>query len=149
MSLRDGTRLTMIRNSTSPYMRRDVNYSMPQPPLVVMSYSQTLSKAVSPFRMSIVGTIHDLQEAEPSNSGELRRNFKLADEQGNWIHCVAHGRHAADSSPENFLRIVIYFGIGRHSIGNTPQAIWIYKNAFMVSLKRRIGSPLCEQVEWQ
>ena len=149
MSLCDGTRLIMIRETTSPYMRKDVNYSVPQPPLVVVSYSQTLSKAVSPFRMAIAGIIHDLQEAEPSNSGELRRNFKLADEQGNWIHCVAHGRHAEDSSLENFLRIVIYFGIGRHSIGNTPQAIWIYKNAFMVSLKRHIGSPLCEQVEWQ
>ena len=149
MSLREGTRSIMIRNSTSPYMRRDVNYSMPQPPLVVMSYSQTLSKAVSPFRVSIVGTIHDLQEAEPSNSGELRRNFKLADEQGNWIHCVAHARHAENSSLENFLRIVIYFGSGRPSTGHSPQAIWIFKDAFMVSLERRIGSHLCEQVEWQ
>ena len=149
MSLREGTRLIKIRNSTSPYMRRDVTYSMPQPPLVVMSYSQTLSKAVSPFRVSIAGTIHDLQEAEPSNSGELRRNFKLADEQGNWIHCVAHARHAENSSLENFLRIVIYFGSGRPSTGHSPQAIWIFKDAFMVPLERRIGSPLSEQVEWQ
>ena len=139
----------MIRNSTSPYMRRDVNYSMPQPPLVVMSYSQTLSKAVSPFRVTIAWTIHDLQEAEPANSGKLRRNFKLADEQGNWVHCVAHGRHAEDSSLENFLRIVIYFGSGRPSTGHSPQAIWIFKDAFIVPLDRRIGSPLSEQVEWQ
>ena len=140
----------MIRNSTSPYMQHDVNDSMPQPPLVLMSYSQTPRKAVSPFGVSIARTIHNLQEAEPScMCGELRRKFKLANGQGNWIHYVAHGRHAKDSSLENFLRIVIYFGIGRHSIGNTPQAIWIYKNAFMVPLKRRIGSPLCEQVEWQ
>ena len=150
MSLREGTRLIMIRNSTSLYMRRDVTYSMPQPPLVVMSYSQTLRKAVSPFRVSIGVTIHNLQEAELTcMSGELRRNFKLADEQGNLIHCVAHGRHAEDSSLENFLRIVVYFGIGRRSIGNTPQAILIFKDAFMVPLERRIGSPLCEQVEWQ
>ena len=149
MSILDGTRLTMIREATSPYMRKGINYCTPQPPLVVMSYKETLSKAVSHFRVTIAGTTHDLQEAEPANSGKLRRNFKLADEQGNWVHCVAHGRHAEDSSLENFLRIVVYFGIGRRSIGNTPQAIWIYKNAFMVSLERRIGSPLCEQVEWQ
>ena len=97
MSLRDGTRLTMVRETTSPYMRKDVNHFLPQPPLVVVSYSETLSKAECPFRVSIAGTIHDLQEAEPSNSGELRRNFKLADEQGNWIHCVAHARHAENS----------------------------------------------------
>ena len=149
MSLRDGTRLTMIHEATSPYMRKDVNYSAPQPPLVVVSYSQTLSKAVSPFRVSIAGAIHDLQEAEPSNSGELRRNFKLADEQGNWIHCVAHGRHAEDTSLEVFLRIVVYFGSGRPSTGHSPQAIWVFRDAFMVPLERRIGSPLSEQVEWQ
>ena len=149
MSLRDGTRLTMIRNRTSPYMRGDVNYSMPQPPLVVMSYSQTLSKAVSPFRVSIARTIHDLQEAEPSNSGELRRNFKLADEQGQWVHCVAHGRHAENNSLEDFLRIVVYVGSGRSATGHSPQAIWLFKDAFMVPLERRIGSPLSEQVVWQ
>ena len=122
---------------------------MPQPPLMVLNYSQTLSKEESPFRVSIIGTIHDLQEAEPSNSGELRRNFKLADEQGKWIHCVAHGRHAADEPLENFRRIIVYFCRARPSTGHSPPAIWIFKDAFIVPLERRIGSPLSEQVEWQ
>ena len=99
--------------------------------------------------MSIAGTIHDLQEAEPSNSGELRRNFKLADEQGNWVHCVAHGRHAENNSLHGFLRLVVYFCSGRPANGHSPQAIWLFKNAFMVPLERRIGSSLSEQVEWQ
>ena len=149
MSLRDGTRLIMIRETTSAYMRKDVNYSAPQPPLVVVSYSQTLSKAVSPFRVSIVGTIHDLQEAEPSISGESRRNFTFAGEQCNWVHCFAHGRHAGNNSLENFLRIVVYFGSGRPAKGHAPQAIWLFKDAFMVPLERRSGSLLSEQVEWQ
>ena len=139
----------MICEATSPYMRKGVNYCTPQLPLVVMSYKETLSKAVSPFRVTIAGTIHDLQEAEPANSGKLRRNFKLADEQGNWVHCVAHGRHAESNSLKNFLRIVVYFGSGRPAIGHSPQAIWISKDVFMVPLERRIGSPLSEQVEWQ
>ena len=121
----------------------------PQPPFVVVSYSQTLSKAVSPIRVSIDGTIHDLQEAEPTNSGELRRKFKLADEQGQWVHCVAHVRHAENNSLENFLRIVVYFCCGRPASGHSPQAIWLFKDAFMVPLDRRIGSPLSEQVVWQ
>ena len=88
-------------------MRRDVKFPAPQLPLVVVSYSETLSKAVCPFRVSLAGTIHDLQEAEPTNNGGLRRNFKLADEQSKWIHCVAHGRHAENDSLENFRRIVV------------------------------------------
>ena len=82
-------------------------------------------------------------------SGEQRRKFKLADEQGNWIHCVAHGRHADNNSLTNFLQIVIYFSSGRPSIGHSPQAIWIFNDAFMVPLERRIGSSLSEQAEWQ
>ena len=47
------------------------------------------------------------------------------------------------------LRIVVYFGSGRPAIGHSPQAIWIFKDVFMVPLERRIGSLLSEQVEWQ
>ena len=149
MSLRDGTRLTMIRETTSLYMRSDVNYSAPQMPLVVVSYSQPLSKAVSPFRATIAGTIHDLQEAEPTNSGDLRRNFKLADEQGKWIHCVAHGRHAEDVSLENFRRIIVYFCCARPASGHTAQTVWFFKEAFIVPLERRMPSSLDEQVMWE
>ena len=139
----------MIRKSTSPYMRRDVNYLAPQPPLVVVSYSETLSTAVCPFRVSLAGTIHNLQEAEPTNNVGLRRNFKLADEQGKWIHCVAHGRHAGNDSLENFRRIVVYFCNGRPASRHSPQAIRICKDAFIVPLERRIGTPLLTQVVWQ
>ena len=129
-------------------MRRDVNYSMPQPPLVLMSYSQTLRKAVSPLRVSIAGAIRNMQEAEPTcMSGELRRKFKLADEQGNWVHCVAHGRHAEDNSLENFLRIVVYFGSGLLATRHVPQAITLFKEAFIVPLERRFNPPpLSQQV---
>ena len=41
LSLRDGTRLTMIRKGTSPFMGHDVKFPKPQLPLVVVSYSQT------------------------------------------------------------------------------------------------------------
>ena len=149
ISLRDGTRLTMIFESTSPYMRRNVQFPAPQPPLVVVSYSETLSTAVCPFRVSLAGTIHNLQEAEPTNKGDLRRNFKLADEQGNWIHCVAFGRHAEDDSLENFRRIVVYFGNARPANGHAPQAVRLFKDAYIVPLKRRMLSLLEEQVMWQ
>ena len=149
MSLRDGTRLTMIRRSTSPYMRRDVKFPAPQLPLVVVSYSETLSKAVCPFRVSLTGTIHDLQEAELTNNGELRRNLKLADEQGKWIHCVAHGRHAEDVSLENFRRIIVDFCSARPGTGHAAQAVWFFKEAFIVPLERRMPSSLDEQVMWE
>ena len=55
--------------------------------------------------------------AELARSG-VNQCCKPAEKQGNWIHCVAHGKHAEDSSLDDFLRLVDYFGIGRRSIGN-------------------------------
>ena len=149
MSLRDGTRLTMIRRSTSPFMASDVKFPAPQLPLVVVSCSESLSKATCPFRVSLAGTIHDLQEVEPTNNGELRRSLKLADEQGKWIHCVAHGRHAEDNLLENFRRVVVYFCSARPANGHVAQAVWFFKEAFIVPLERRMLSLLDEQVMWQ
>ena len=143
MSLRDGTRLTMIRETTSPYMRKDVDYSLPQPPLVVVSYSETLSKAECPFRVSIVGTIHDLHEVWFPHSGKQHRQFKLADEQCNWAHCVARGRHAGNNSQQNVLRIVVYFGSGRLATRHAPQAITLFKDAFFIPLEGRFNPLLC------
>ena len=103
----------------------------------------------APFRATIAGTIHDLQEAEPTTTGELRRNFKLADEQGTWVHCVAHGRHAESEFLENMRRIVVYFVTGRPALKESPQTVWLFKDAFLVPLERRVVSPLKEQVMWQ
>ena len=86
---------------------------------------------------------------ETTNSGELRRMFKLADDAGKWIHCVAHGKHAECAFLQNMRRIVAYFGFGRSSDGTMPQALWLFKDSFMVPLGRRLVSPLSEQVEWQ
>ena len=148
MSLRDGTRLTMIRRATSPFMAKDVKFPTPLLPLVVVSYSKSLSKATCPLRVSIAETDHDLQDEEPTNNGELRRNLKLADEQGKWIHCVAHGRHAEDVSLENFRRIIVFFCSARPGTGHAEQAIWFFKEAFIVPMERRLPSSLDEPVMW-
>ena len=86
---------------------------------------------------------------ETTNSGELRRNFKLADDEGQWIHCIAHGRHAEGTFLQNMQRIIVYFGAGRSGLGTTPQALWLFKDSFIVPLERRLVSPLITQMEWQ
>ena len=149
LSLRDGTRLSMIRETLPPYMGSTSSFVQPQPPLVLTSYTSSFKDVQAPFRVTIVGTIHDLQEAEPTNSGELRRNFKLADEHGTWMHCVAHGRHAESEFLENMRRIVAYFVTGRPALKESLQTVWLFKDAFIAPLELRIFSPLMEQVIWQ
>jgi hypothetical protein len=149
LSLRDGTRLSMLREASSPYMAGTSVLGPPQLPLVVTSYTSSFHGVQAPFRATIAGTIHDLEEAEPTSTGELRRNFKLADDHGTWVHCVAHGRHAESEFLENMRRIVVYFVTGRPVLNQSPQTVWLFKDAFLVPLERRVVSPLKEQVMWQ
>ena len=76
----------------------------------------------------------------------LRRNLKLANEQGKWIHCVTYGRHAEDVSLENFRRIIVYFCSARPASGHNAQAVWFIKEAFIVPLHRHMPSSLHKQV---
>jgi hypothetical protein len=149
LSLRDGTRLTVIREISSPYMGGTSVLVQPQPPLVVTSYTSAFQGVQAPFRVTIAGTIHDLQAAEPTGTGELRRNFKLADDHGTWVPCVAHGRHAESEFLGNMQRIVVYFVTGRPVLNQSPQALWLFKDAFIVPIERRVVSLLKEQLIWQ
>ena len=149
MSSREGTSLMMIESVTSPYMSPGLGLPTPAPPSIMVSFGPSLTKAVSPFRVSVVGTIHELEDVDTSNSGELRRKFRLADDAGKWIHVVAHGKHAESSFLRNMRRIIAYFGCGRSSYGSVPQALWLFKDSFMVPLESRPASPKIEQVLWQ
>ena len=151
LSVRDGTRLSKISKttSTSPYLADTGSYSQPQPPLALTSYSSALKDAASPFRATILGIIHELEETETTGGGELRRNFKLADDHGMWVNCVAHGKHADSALLVNMNRIVVYFGAGRSATGSSPQTIWLFKDAFIVPLERGIVPPLMQQVMWK
>ena len=97
---------------------------------------------MSPFRATILGTIHELEETETTSGGELRRNWV-------WVNCVAHGKHADSALLADMNRIVVYFGAGRPAIGSSPQTVWLFKDAFIVPLERRIVSPLMQQVMWK
>ena len=130
-------------------MEATVAYSQPQPPLVVTSHTNSLTDAESPFRATIVGTIHDLEETETTGTGELRRNFKLADENGMWVNCVAHGKHADRALLVVMNRIVAYFCAGRQALNSSPHTVWLFKDAFIVPLERRTVSPLLQQVMWK
>ena len=144
-----GTRLSMIRVATSPYMRSGLNFCTPKPPLVVVSYSLSLSHAVSPFRVSIAGTVQDLEETQLTYRGDLRRNFKPADDAGKWVSCVTHGRHAESDALESMRYIVACFCPGRPALGKISPQLWLFKDAFILPLERRVVAPLLEPVLWQ
>jgi hypothetical protein len=65
------------------------------------------------------------------------------------VPCVAHGRHAESEFLGNMQRIVVYFVTGRPVLNQSPQALWLFKDAFIVPIERRVVSLLKEQLIWQ
>ena len=122
----------MLRHPSSPYVSLDFDYRVPKPPVVVVSYSDSFNNAVSPFRVAIAGAIHDLEEVEPTTTGDLMRNFKLADGAGKWVHCIAHGKHTESEVLKETRYIVAHFGCGRPGYSSSPPAMWLFKDSFVV-----------------
>ena len=131
----------MIHEATSPYMRIHVDYSTPQPPLVVVTYSHILSKGKSFYKVSFLGLSTTSTRFGFRIAVNCTENFKPADEQGNSVHCGGHGRHAGNNSLENLLGIVVYFSNERLVTRHVPQAIALFKDAFIVPLERRFAPP--------
>ena len=65
------------------------------------------------------------------------------------VNSDLHGRYAEGTFLQNMQRIIVYFGAGRSGLGTTPQALWLFKDSFIVPLERRVVSPLITQMEWQ
>ena len=82
----DGTRLCAISECESPFMSSLSKFKPWSPPVVAFDYKRMSTAIVSPFRASVVWIARDLGDVELTDSGDLRRSFKLADDNGSWMY---------------------------------------------------------------
>ena len=150
LSLRDGTRLTFPTDFSSPHMKSTgaVAFAPPIPPHVVSSFNVGFKSLSAPFRMSLMGTVQDVEEVEPTNTGDVRRRFKLSDGSGKWVYIYAHGAHADNEAIENFRKVVLYFTSARGTLGSVEPGLWLFKDAFIASLEKQVVAPLTDRIEW-
>ena len=143
----DGTRLCAISECESPFMSFPSRFKPWPPPIDVFDYKRIVTTIVPFVRASVVGIVHDLGDVAPTGSRALRRTFKLADDNGAWIYCVAHGKHVVINVLENVIRICICFGTGRSQVGSLLQGLWMFPGSFCRPLGRKVVSPLLQGVQ--
>ena len=111
--------------------------------------SERLQQLCPFFWVSVVGIVHDLEDVQPTDSGDLRRTFKLAGDNGFWLYRCAHGTHVESNALGNTRHICICFGTGRSQVGSLPQGLWVFPGCFCMPLGRKLVSLLLRCVHWK
>ena len=149
VSVRDGTRLCAISELESPFMSSPFKSRRWFSPILVLGYGRIVATVTSLFRASVVMIVHDLEDVGVTNSCDLRRIFKLADDNGFWIYCLAHGKHVESNVLKNMRHICICVGTGRSQVGSLPQGLWMFIYSFCMALGRKLELSLLQGVGYK
>ena len=111
-----GTVLSFPTLPESPFVVSST-YVPPPSSHCIKNFVSVRSKLKPPFRCSLGGIIANVQEASYSQNGNLKRQFNLVDEMGNWIVCCALGRNVHSRGLVEGHEVVCYGVTGRGSLG--------------------------------
>ena len=62
-----------------------------------------------PYQINITGVVSGTQPEVTTRSGALMRSFRLQDNTGRWVACVAYDEAAEDACIANGSEVIIFF----------------------------------------
>ena len=92
---------------------------------------------MAPFRAIFKGVIAPPQDADMTQTGQVKRFFDLVDPSGLWFHCCAMGKNASSKDIQSGREVVLYFGKGMAAAGSSPGAVYIMRDALIVGLRQK------------
>ena len=95
----------------------------------------SLLKRAAPYAVSVKGIVGSLQQESFSRDGNAMRSFKLHDNTGKCISCVAYGRQAS-SSALIVNSEIIFFAQAKPANQNNMGALWIVDTAHILKLRQ-------------
>ena len=101
----------------------------------------SLLKRAAPYAVSVKGIAGSLQQESFSRDGNAMRSFKLHDNTGKCISCVAYGRQASSSALIVNSEIIIFFAQALPANQNNMGALWIFDTAHIVKLRQNCKIP--------
>ncbi len=138
--------LSFAETSTSPFMA-PAPFQIP-PPSVVLSRFSILQQTETPFRVSVRGVVFDVGALESSRQGSPKKSFKLVDEVGSWVSCVAIGEEATKSAIAECEEVLLFFATGRGRNSSSEGALFVFSNGCVMAFgKVRARQALRGQVE--
>ena len=140
------SQLSFAETPTSPFME-PARFQRP-PPSVVLSHFSILEQTQTPFRVSVRGVVFDVGVLQISGQGNSKRSFKLVDEVGSWVSCVAFGDEARKSAIDECTEVVLFFASGRGAKSSSEGALFVFPNSCVMAFgKVKARQALRGQVE--
>ena len=131
--------LSFAETPTSPFMG-PAPFQRP-PPSVVLSRFSILEQTQTPFRVSVRGVVFDVGVLQISGQGNPKRSFKLVDEVGSWVSCVAFGDEARKSAIDEYTEVVLFFASGRGANLLSEGALVLFPNSCVMGFGKVFASP--------
>ena len=114
--------------------------------MYVRDFTQLSKKP--PYQISIAGVISSIQPEITTRSGALMRSFRLQDNTGKWVACVAFDQAAENVVIANGNEVVMFFASAQEGLNNGPGQLWLYDRSHVVLLRVGCSAPPCRtQVE--
>mgnify|MGYP003325390009 CR=1 FL=1 len=125
-----GTVCSITSENGSPF--RTSTYRIPITDCCINQFSQSHLVFAAPFRASFVGIVMNIQDAEYSQQGNLKRSFYLVDAVGDYLQCSALGQNAQNVGLRDKQHVVLYYATGRPPASSNPGIVLVMKDAFIV-----------------
>ena len=94
-----------------------------------------------PFTICLRGVVTSVQGEVLSQSGNPMKHFKLHDQTGRFVHCVALGRQVDNEFIAECNEVVLYFAKALPGVAGAQGQLWMYDESHIVLVGRRFGVP--------
>ena len=93
----------------------------------------------TPFTICLRGIVTSVQDEVLSQSGNPMKHFKLHDQTGRFVHCVAFGRQVDNEFIVECNEVVLYFAKAMPGLAVAHGQLWMYDESHIVLVGPRFG----------
>ena len=127
------SKVSLSMQDRAPSMQSDLDRS-----LLIADF--ILLQDAAPFSTNIVGRTSKCGDVIKTQSGVLRP-FLVIDAAGNYVNCVAFGRHAEDERLEDNCEVALYFTHARAGLDGKNGSLWLYDESHLAVLRSAATAP--------
>ena len=134
MSTERGTLISVLETPTAANLT-SMTFSVPPSDCCVSVFRTIRSKLKPPFRVTVRGTIVDVQSPESTHKGEMKRVFDIVDSSGLYITCCATQHNVSSVHLRNGQEAVLYYCLGRWTTGRSQGMLFLMHDALIVPVR--------------
>ena len=95
------------------------------------------SQLSPPFRITLRGSLQDVQLGGVTLTGQPKCIFALVDEMGSWVQCCGIGRNGRGDVFQDGNEVILYYASGRKGSGTSDSLVWLFKDSMIVLVGKK------------